>query len=316
MSTIAAGTSLTTALVQTGDTTGNLVIQTNGTTEAMRIDSSGNVGIGTTSAGSKLDVKGTLRLSGSTSGYVGLAPAAAAGSTTYTLPSADGTNGQLLSTNGSGTLSWSTASGGGSSISAGDSKVEVTDTGSNGTIAFTTDNSERMRIDSSGNVLVGITSARANAGDVQVSKGISFPATQSAQTDANTLDDYEEGTWTPSIGGNATYGGQAGYYVKVGSLVLVQAGINVTTIGTGSTTTVSGLPFTVTNSNGNRTAGSISYYDALNVNVIALYCVAQPNNTQITFASSNASGVGLSNDPAAIFKNSANVQFTMVYRAA
>ena len=27
--------------------------------------------------------------------------------------------------------------------------------------------------------------------------GISFPATQSTSTDANTLDDYEEGTWTP-----------------------------------------------------------------------------------------------------------------------
>lgn len=82
-----------------------------GGTEAMRVNSSQNVGVGTTSPGSKLDVKGTLRLSGSTSGYVGIAPAAAAGSTTYTLPSADGTSGQMLSTNGSGTLSWATAGG-------------------------------------------------------------------------------------------------------------------------------------------------------------------------------------------------------------
>ncbi|PIR28196.1 hypothetical protein COV39_00340, partial [Candidatus Berkelbacteria bacterium CG11_big_fil_rev_8_21_14_0_20_40_23] len=63
--------------------------------------------------GSALDVKGTLRLSGATSGYVGLAPAAAAGSVTYTLPSADGTSGQVLSTNASGVLSWITAAGGG-----------------------------------------------------------------------------------------------------------------------------------------------------------------------------------------------------------
>lgn len=75
--------------------------------------SNGYVGIGQTSAGSALDVKGTLRLSGSTSGYVGFAPAAAAGSTTYTLPSSDGSAGQLLSTNGAGTLSWATSSGGG-----------------------------------------------------------------------------------------------------------------------------------------------------------------------------------------------------------
>ncbi len=72
----------------------------------------GNVGIGTASPGSTLDVKGALRLSGSTSGYVGLVPAAAAGGTTYTLPSADGTSGQVLSTNGSGALSWASAAGG------------------------------------------------------------------------------------------------------------------------------------------------------------------------------------------------------------
>jgi hypothetical protein len=58
-----------------------------------------------------LDVKGTLRLSGSTSGYVGFTPAAAAGSTIYTLPSSDGTNGQQLSTNGSGNLIWSNQTG-------------------------------------------------------------------------------------------------------------------------------------------------------------------------------------------------------------
>lgn len=46
--------------------------------------------------------------------YVALKVAAAlAASTTYTLPSADGTSGQVLSTNGSGTLSWATAAGGG-----------------------------------------------------------------------------------------------------------------------------------------------------------------------------------------------------------
>lgn len=67
-----------------------------------------------------LNVTGNLRLYGSTSGYVGLAPAAIAGSTTYTLPAADGTSGQFLSTNGSGTLSWaSSAAAGVSSFSAG-----------------------------------------------------------------------------------------------------------------------------------------------------------------------------------------------------
>ena len=48
MSILSSGTSNTTALVYTSDTTGNLVFQTNGTTEAMRITTGGNVGIGTT----------------------------------------------------------------------------------------------------------------------------------------------------------------------------------------------------------------------------------------------------------------------------
>lgn len=53
----------------------------------------------------------TLRVYGSSSGYVGLQGAAAAGSTTYTLPATDGTAGYALVTNGSGTLSWSTVGG-------------------------------------------------------------------------------------------------------------------------------------------------------------------------------------------------------------
>jgi hypothetical protein len=109
--------------------TGNMVIATDATgsensiqfytggfnqaksASSMIINGSGNVGIGVASPSVKLEVKGTLRLNGSSSGYVGLAPAASAGSTTYTLPSADGTSGQVLSTNGSGSLSWTTASG-------------------------------------------------------------------------------------------------------------------------------------------------------------------------------------------------------------
>jgi hypothetical protein len=67
----------------------------------------GNVGIGTSTPGSTLDVKGILRLSGSFSGYVGfVAPAAVASSITYTLPSVAGTANQVLQTNGSGVLSW------------------------------------------------------------------------------------------------------------------------------------------------------------------------------------------------------------------
>jgi hypothetical protein len=74
---------------------------------------SGSVGIGTATPGSALDVKGSIRMSGATSGYVGFAPAAAAGSTVWTLPATDGTLNQVLTTNGAGLLSWSTAAAGG-----------------------------------------------------------------------------------------------------------------------------------------------------------------------------------------------------------
>jgi hypothetical protein len=52
---------------------------------------------------------GGLAIAGSSSGTVTFVAASAAGSTTYTLPSTDGTSGYALVTNGSGTLSWSTA---------------------------------------------------------------------------------------------------------------------------------------------------------------------------------------------------------------
>ena len=97
-------------LIGTGTAAKSIHFLTGGTSEAsnerMIIDGSGNIGMGTATPGSKLDLKGTMRFSGSTSGYVGFVAAAAAGGTTYTLPSADGASGQALTTNGSGTLAW------------------------------------------------------------------------------------------------------------------------------------------------------------------------------------------------------------------
>ncbi len=80
--------------------------------------------------------------------------------------------------------------------------------------------------------------------------GITFPATQSASSDANTLDDYEEGTWTPSVSNMTTTGSPAysGRYRKIGSQVTVwffstTAGGVATYATIANSTNVSGLPF-------------------------------------------------------------------------
>lgn len=66
-------------------------------------------------------------------------------------------------------------------------------------------------------------------------------------SDALTLDVYEEGSWTPSLGGTTTYTSRTGRYVRIGRQVFVSARIVVNVIGTGSKHVISGLPFTSAN---------------------------------------------------------------------
>ena len=75
---------------------------------------------------------------------------------------------------------------------------------------------------------------------------IVFNVTQSASTNANTLDDYEEGTWTPTFSNySGTDQNATGYYTKVGNKVM--AGCLIGTDGTSDSSVVfiAGLPFTV-----------------------------------------------------------------------
>jgi hypothetical protein len=85
------------------------------------------------------------------------------------------------------------------------------------------------------------------------SGGIKFPATQISSANANTLDDYEEGTWTMGIAfGGASVGvttsQNTGTYTKIGRQVTVNGYLVLT--GKGSSTgvaTITGLPFTIGN---------------------------------------------------------------------
>jgi hypothetical protein len=119
--------------------------------------------------------------------------------------------------------------------------------------------------------------------------GIAFPATQVSSADANTLDDYEEGTWTPVLSRDGTaptisYGERYGRYTKIGNMVTCWVTINnitVSSAGTGANS-ITGLPFAI----GNQTyggTGGFGYNDAF---VNAVYGVVLfGNQTQISFRS-------------------------------
>jgi hypothetical protein len=122
-------------------------------------------------------------------------------------------------------------------------------------------------VDSSGRLLVGVGSATADGGVLELSGGITFPATAVAATNANTLDDYEEGTWTPTVAGSstagtATYSENSGRYTKIGRLVQIELYL-LWSSGTGTgDLRIQGLPFTAASSN-TYPAGSIAYLNNL-----------------------------------------------------
>lgn len=79
---------------------------------------------------------------------------------------------------------------------------------------------------------------------------VPFPAVQNPSADPNTLDDYEEGTFTPTIafGGasvSVVYGTQTGVYTKIGNLVFFNIALSITNNGSSTgDATIGTLPFT------------------------------------------------------------------------
>jgi hypothetical protein len=99
------------------------------------------------------------------------------------------------------------------------------------------------------------TASSDTNGAVLVNAGIAFPPTQVASADANTLDDYEEGTFTPTIVGGitgVTYTSQEGFYTKVGRFVSYTLRVSISAgTAAGSIVQITGLPF-ASNANGNN----------------------------------------------------------------
>lgn len=123
-----------------------------------------HVRIGGSTAAGELRI---LEPSGSGTNYTALKTQAQAGDITYTLPAADGSSGQVLSTNGTGTLSWATA---GSGAVATDSIWDAKGDLAGGTGANT---AARLAVGTNGQVLTadsaeatGLKWAAAGAGDM------------------------------------------------------------------------------------------------------------------------------------------------------
>jgi hypothetical protein len=272
-SVISAGTTTGTALSLTSDTSGELQIKTNnGSTTALTLTTGGNLNIPTLGA----------RITGDFSASPVSNRVAFQTSTT------DGSTTVAAIPNGTSTLSVLRAYAASDLTNAtyGDLVVQSTTvdlrstrhgTGTYVPLTFQTGGSESLRLSATAKTLIlagGSTSANGT--------GITFPAPQSASSDANTLDDYEEGLWTPVINGGYTTSRNisAGTYVKVGSLVYVHCQLDLTTSNSGSGAFfISGLPFTSFNTNNHGQALALGALFNWNINNSAYQIGARVNDS-------------------------------------
>ena len=133
--------------------------------------------------------------------------------------------------------------------------------------------------------------------------GVTFNGDTAA---VNALDDYEEGTWDPSVGGTATYTDRYGKFQKVGNIVHVQFKIEINNIGTGSANILSGFPFTSANL-GQVQTGCVSFYGSLAQNVTWVAFYIENNATTAQFVSEDGTADPHLANGAAIFGNAATL---------
>jgi hypothetical protein len=126
--------------------------------------------------------------------------------------------------------------------------------------------------------------------------GITFPATQVPSANANTLDDYEEGTWTPAISASSvSYTLRTGTYTKIGNLVWIHCFVQISAItsptGGAGAAFITGLPFT-------SAASGSSYYPSFTTAWNGSNWGGSIGVAQVIPSSTNISGVGCTNNSA------------------
>lgn len=151
-----------------------------------------------------------------------------------------------------------------------------------------------------------------------VESQIKFPATQNSSSNANTLDDYEEGTWTPILGGSVSesgqsYSGQVGYYTKVGNLVTAWGDVSLSNKGTiTGHIHINNLPFTCLSSQ--HCAISIGYFYSLNTSFVYLCGHVDSDSTGITLYGLTAAGVSVATLASSDLTNTSRFIFKASYR--
>jgi hypothetical protein len=141
---------------------------------------------------------------------------------------------------------------------------------------------------------LAVTGAISATELITASKGIVFPATQVASAGANTLDDYEEGSWTPEIGTTGgsstgrTYSAQTGTYTKIGNIVTVNFTVTLSAKGTGSGNPgLGGLPFAMASS---RDHSSSMYFSDLGASWINIHNQGRSGQTLGYFVGRKSAG--------------------------
>jgi hypothetical protein len=189
-------------------------------------------------------------------------------------------------TNASGAIT--IAATGGSATPAGSTtQVQYNNGGAFGGISGVTTDGTRLTVSTT----IGVGGATPSTSG----SGITFPATASDSTSANTLDDYEEGTFTPALttsGGSITGGTKAGIYTKIGNRVYFQLSLigGWTLNSPTGDMIITGLPFTPSlATNITSWAANTSVYATSGTGMYYVYCEGSSGTTMYVFNMANSS---------------------------